>query len=203
MENILQTLSITSQHIHSFIDDLKNQLSSDDNLKFQLFALNKSIKRKHIYFTGIGKNQPICEKTANSLRSLGFVAHNFDAVNAMHGDLGVLDSNSILIAVSKSGNTSELIHTMTYVGANLPEILTFGVSLSGNTRCKFDDVVMHSIKLPEVIELDSWNKVPTTSNLALQIFFDVIVVEAAKIKNLTIEEFVKSHPGGTIGQTFN
>ena len=203
MQNIQNTLVRTSQEITEFIGNLQKKLSEDKNLQFQLFALNKSITRKHIYFTGIGKNQPICEKTANSLRSLGFVAHNFDAVNAMHGDLGVLDSNSILIAVSKSGNTSELIHTMTYVSANLPEIRTFGVSLSGNNHCMFDDVVMHSIKLPEIVELDSWNKVPTISNLALQIFFDAIAVEAAKTKNLTLDEFVKSHPGGTIGQTFN
>lgn len=193
-------LNKSSTNISNFNEKLKTMMSDDNEFVIKVKEFIRCISRKEMYFTGIGKNQPIAEKTANMLRSLGFVAHYFDCVNAMHGDLGVLKNDAVIVAISKSGNTSELVHMLRYVKDNFAYVKTFGISLN-NSKNSFDQFTENSLHLPEIDELDEWNKVPTTSNIAFQIFFDIISMIASDDKKLSIEQFVKSHPGGTIGET--
>jgi arabinose-5-phosphate isomerase len=68
-----------------------------------------------ILFTGIGKNGHVAAKATSTISSIGVPCFFIDAVDSVHGDMGVIDENDLLIAVSKSGNTDELVNFLHHV----------------------------------------------------------------------------------------
>lgn len=194
---IEQFLNISNKQINlltSWNEQFQKWIQSIDFVKFNRNWLQTFKKADHIYFTGIGKNQPIAEKTANMLRSIGFTAHYFDITNALHGDIGVLRHNDVLVGISKSGKTAELVQAFRYIKANnICKTLT--VSLEQGSSIPSTN----HLTLPAVTELDDFNKIPTTSNLAFQMFFDVLAMFLSP--QLTLKQFLKNHPGGEIGKT--
>jgi arabinose-5-phosphate isomerase len=208
MKNKDFTSIINAQQLEldRYFTELKSRLSYNKqffesvrafiDLTKDTYTLNKNHSRA-IYFTGIGKNDTIAKKTANMFRSLNFNAHHISPVDAMHGDMGLLNDNDILVSISKSGNTSELIHFLEYVN-KFRTLETFAIQI-GSKNSKFKDTNDHVFQLPEVQEIDSWNLVPTTSNIATQLFLDMIAILTSNELRLTREEFIESHPGGAIG----
>ena len=98
-------------------------LRSYNFVRFHRNWLQYLQRAEHIYFTGIGKNQPIAEKTANMMRSVGIKAHYFDITNALHGDLGVLSKNDVVVGISKSGKTVELANA--FKVRSIPTLVLF------------------------------------------------------------------------------
>lgn len=197
-KNFVQTLRITSAELQDALVDTENLIHSDETSKLANDIYNKrkndSTTLGKILFTGIGKNETIAMKTANMFRSLQYDAHKICPVNAMHGDMGMLDNNDVIVALSKSGNTSELINFLRYVSKTKPHVTIYGICI-GLDKSKFDDVCDYTIHLPNVSEVGTLGA-PTTSNILMQIYLDTIAVSLPEI---TIEEFKTSHPGGTIG----
>lgn len=165
----------------------------------------KTVNNKgKVIFTGIGKNVYACEKLAASYSSIGIPSFFLDAVHAVHGDLGVLSDNDLLICLSKSGNTSELINTLSYIKSQDKFKFTV-VGLDCNTSNQqngFDRFCDLTIHVNTYKEIDSLNLVPTVSAIVLQIVGDIIGVYAAESSlGFNSELFKLNHPGGTIGQT--
>ena len=109
-------------------------------------SMEADLHDRSIYFTGIGKNETIALKTANMFRSLQYAAHKICPVNAMHGDMGLIRKDDIVVALSKSGNTSELINFLQYIKKNKPSVTIYGIQI-GTNQSKFDavcDTVLNS-----------------------------------------------------------
>ncbi len=159
---------------------------------------------RSIYFTGIGKNQTVAEKTANTFRSLGFSAHSINPISGLHGDMGMLKPNDLVIAISKSGKTSELNDFLKYIkNHKYVTVVSFqqtGLNasiISGKTElAKTSDVV---IDLPRVDELETSNTVPTLSTIIMQTYLDIIATICSEKLNYSIKDFRLNHPGGIIG----
>ena len=156
-----------------------------------------------VIFTGIGKNVYAAQKLAASYSSIGIPSFFMDAVHAVHGDLGVLSSNDLLICMSKSGNTAELINTLKYIKSK-PSKFPFNVvgidchlSENKNGFDEYCDLVLH---VNTFNEIDKLNLVPTVSLIVLQIIGDVIGVKAAEEIGFNKEIFKANHPGGSIGE---
>lgn len=159
-----------------------------------------------IVFTGVGKNYYACLKLSATFASLNIPCQAFDVTHGLHGDLGYIKPNDVIIAFSKSGSTLELGKTLGYIKSNSekfgnPQII--GVYMESGSKDMPD---MHNysnkiIAIPLMEELDNWNKVPTTSALALQFVGDIIAIKIAENQNFTLDEFVFTHPGGSIGET--
>lgn len=206
MHNILETQQL---EISKYFTNLHEQFNTDQELNDRFMDLIETITATYtlsgthsgaIYFTGIGKNDTIAKKSANMLRSLNFNAHHLNPVDAMHGDMGVINDNDTIIAISKSGNTGELVHFLNYV-KNFRILNIYGIQI-GEKRSKFFETCNYVFTLPEVTELDEWSLVPTMSNITTQLFIDYFAMSASReCTDLTKELFVQSHPGGAIGQT--
>lgn len=200
IHNYKNTLSYTSVSLQNAL--IAMQTDSQNDMSINRLAEQIYNRRKFdcnqmpgkILFTGIGKNETIAMKTANMFRSLQYDAHKICPVNAMHGDMGMLDDNDIIVAISKSGNTSELINFLRYVRMTKPSVLIFGVQI-GNDYSKFTENCHDVINLPYISEAGTL-EAPTNSGILVQIFFDTIAVSLPEI---SIDEFKQSHPGGTIG----
>ena len=151
----------------------------------------------NLFFTGIGKNSHIAAKTASTFCSIGIPAFYIDATDAMHGDLGSITKNDILVAITKSGNTPELLSFLQQIKShNL-------VLLHSNNKCLALTYSNLDIYIPCPTECDDLNIIPTASIIIFTTFLQSIACELAHQKNLSITDFIASHPGGTIGKITN
>ena len=110
--------------------------------------------------------------------------------------MGVINEDDIIVAISKSGNTEELIHFLHHVKHKNCKI----VSLHSNPDNMSLDYCYMDIDLHADEEADNLNVVPTSSIAVFTVFLQSIACEIADINGLTLEEFVSNHPGGSIGQ---
>lgn len=171
---------------------------------FENINLNEMNKvLQHLYqckgltiLTGVGKSGLVAEKIAATMTSTGTRALFLSPTNALHGDMGIIHSGDVFVILSKSGESEEILSLIPYVrnkGATIIAILA-----SENSRiAKAVDMVL---VLPPVKELCPFDKAPTTSTTMQMIIGDVLAIALMRLKNVSIEDFAKSHPAGKIGK---
>jgi D-arabinose 5-phosphate isomerase GutQ len=204
-EKIVELSDLAIQSIVSNLTSFKttSQILQDVTKLIDLILISNK-EDKSIYFTGIGKNQTVAEKTANTFRSLGFPAHSINPISGLHGDMGMLKPNDLVIAISKSGKTSELNDFLNYVKThkyvNVVSFQQTGLNastISAKTElAKTSDFV---IDLPRVDELETSNTVPTLSTIIMQAYLDIIATICSEKLDYSIKDFRLNHPGGIIG----
>jgi D-arabinose 5-phosphate isomerase GutQ len=204
-EKIVELSDLAIQSIVSNLTSFKttSQILQDVTKLIDLILISNKEDRS-IYFTGIGKNQTVAEKTANTFRSLGFPAHSINPISGLHGDMGMLKPNDLVIAISKSGKTSELNDFLNYVKThkyvNVVSFQQTGLNastISAKTElAKTSDFV---IDLPRVDELETSNTVPTLSTIIMQAYLDIIATICSEKLDYSIKDFRLNHPGGIIG----
>ena len=145
--------------------------------------------------TGIGKSGLVCKKIASTLSSIGTPALFLHPADSLHGDLGMLQKGDVLIIVSNSGETEEIIKIF-------PWIKRMGIAaiiITGNvnsTIANYGDIVLDV----NVDEACPFNMVPTSSTTATLALGDAISMALMEKRNFRMEDFASLHPGGTIGR---
>lgn len=149
-----------------------------------------------LFFSGIGKSEVMAKKIAVTMASIGTKALFIAPTNALHGDIGLLTAQDILIMLSRGGETEELVNLIPHVrckGATTVAI----VSDAASRLSKMCDM---TIALPLAKELCPFNLVPTTSAQIQMIFGDLLTVALMKRKNFTLDQYAENHPSGKIGR---
>lgn len=152
-----------------------------------------------IVFTGIGKSGIIAEKIAMTLTSTGTKALFLPPINFLHGDIGIVSSDDIVVLVSKSGETEELLNLVPFIHRRKAKTIAF-VSNSQSRLAK--DCDMHMF-LPVEKELCPFDLAPTTSTAIQLIFGDVLAVALMNAKGFSVSEYAHSHPSGALGKKMN
>jgi arabinose-5-phosphate isomerase len=149
-----------------------------------------------IAVAGMGKSGIICKKIAATLSSTGSPAIFLHAAEAMHGDLGLLGPHDVVLALSKSGETEEILQILNVAKRlGLPVI-----SMSGNpgsTLARHADVNL-DVSVPE--EACPLGLAPTTSTTATLAMGDALAIALMERKGFRIEDFASVHPAGAIGK---
>lgn len=147
--------------------------------------------------SGLGKNVPICEKFVGTMTSLSLPACFLHTNTAMHGDLGYVGDNDLLIILTKSGNTEESVILAQYV-QNTRKTNTWLLTMGENT--KVEPYVKNTIHISLDNEGDEWNIVPNNSTSIYLILLQGVAIELAKRMGISLSDFKKNHPGGAIGK---
>ncbi len=155
----------------------------------------------NVYLTGIGKCGHICKKSVSTWQSLGISCHYINIPDLFHGDFGILKENDIIIYISNSGNTEELVYCAKYIEKYF-KICQICFTLKSDGKVK-DHVNFYYSISNNVTEIDSINMAPTTSSIVFMALLDIIGTRISEIKNLTIEKFKLNHPGGDLGKKSN
>jgi arabinose-5-phosphate isomerase len=149
-----------------------------------------------VVLTGIGKSGFIARKIAATLTSTGTRAVFLHASDALHGDLGILDKSDVVLLVSNSGETDEVIAMLPYLKhRNVPLISIVGnlaSTLAGNS-----DVVLDASVDKETCP---FNLAPTASTTVALAIGDALALTVMQIKGLTLEDFALNHPAGRLGK---
>ena len=146
--------------------------------------------------TGIGKSAIIAQKIVATLNSTGTPAQFLHASEAIHGDLGMIQQDDVVVCISKSGNSPE-IKVLAPIIKNFGNIL---IGMTGNTDsflAKQSDYVLNTF-----VESESCpnNVAPTNSTTAQLVMGDALAVCLMKARNFTADDFAKYHPGGALGK---
>ena len=191
-------MSIRS-HYQTHIDVITESIPSAYNPSIDEFVdLLLNCKGK-IFFTGVGKNGHVAAKATSTFSSIGLPCFFINPVDSVHGDMGVINKGDILVAISKSGNTEELIHFLKHVEHKNCKI----VSIHSNRNNKSLEYSSMDIDLKVRMEADHLNIVPTCSIAVFTVFLQSVACEISQRKELTLEQFVKNHPGGSIGKVLD
>jgi arabinose-5-phosphate isomerase len=188
LENAKQSILSQSDSIQK----LTNYLTDDFAKTVQLIFESKG----RLVVTGIGKSAIIAQKIVATLNSTGTPSIFLHAAEAIHGDLGMIQSGDLVLCISKSGNSPE-------IKVLAPIIKNFGTTLIGMTAsltsflATSSDLVLHAHIDEECCPL---GLAPTNSTTAQLVLGDAIAVCLMKLRNFQAEDFAKYHPGGALGK---
>tara|TARA_B100001059_G_scaffold216948_1_gene235752 strand:+ start:2305 stop:3291 length:987 start_codon:yes stop_codon:yes gene_type:complete len=173
-----------------------NKLSTLLDINFSN-VVNEIISSKgRVVVTGIGKSAIIGQKIVATFNSTGTPALFMHAADAIHGDLGMIQEQDIVIGISKSGNSPEII-------ALAPLIANGGNKLVGMTGNLDSFLAKNSdFVLDTTVEAEACpnNLAPTTSTITQMAMGDALAVALIKCRNFKSEDFAKYHPGGALGK---
>src|SRR5258706_3604127 len=150
-----------------------------------------------VILTGMGKSGIICQKIAATLSSTGTPAHFMHPADAIHGDLGVLQADDVVVALSYSGETDEILRLLEFIrrlGAKL-------IAITGarhSTLAQAADVALDCGVSEEACPM---NLVPTASTTAALAIGDALAMTLLVEKGFQQEDFANLHPGGTLGKS--
>src|SRR5437016_1005643 len=152
--------------------------------------------RGRVILTGMGKSGIICRKIAATLTSTGTPAFFLHPAEATHGDLGVIQADDVVVALSYSGETDEILHlleTIRRLGAKLIAI----TGRPGSTLAYAADVALDCSVAEEACPM---NLVPTASTTAALAIGDALAMTLLVEKAFRQEDFASLHPGGKLGK---
>ena len=174
------------------ISDLSELL--DDDFEKAITAINKCIGR--LVVSGIGKSAIVAQKIVATLNSTGTPSVFLHAADAIHGDIGMVQQNDIVMIISKSGESPE-IKVLVPLIKNFKNTI---IGMCGNMQSylvKCADIILNTTVTEEACPN---NLAPTTSTTAQMVMGDVIAICLMELKGFSTEDFAKFHPGGTLGK---
>lgn len=177
------------------LEAVRKQLDSsfDDAVEAVIGTLKQ---RGKIVIVGIGKSGNVGQKIAATLTSTGSTAVVLNSVDALHGDVGIINDGDLILALSYSGESEELLNL-------LPAFKRFSVriiSFTGNLKsslARHSDISLN-VKVPK--EACPWNLAPTSSTTAMLVMGDALAMAVLDARGFTQKDFAKHHPSGAIGR---
>ena len=149
-----------------------------------------------VVLTGMGKSGIVCRKIAATLSSTGTAAIFLHPADALHGDLGVVRGDDVVIALSYGGETEELLRIVETV-KRLGTRLIVMTGCLGSSLAQASDVVLDCTVSKEACE---WNLVPTASTTAMLALGDALAMTVLVEKGFQPDDFASLHPGGKLGK---
>lgn len=149
-----------------------------------------------IVITGIGKSAIIAQKLVATFNSTGTPALYMHAADAIHGDLGMVQPNDVVICISKSGNSPEIKVLVPLIRSMGNKLIGMVGNMSG-FLAKESDMVLDT-----TVDRESCpnNLAPTTSTAAQMVMGDTLAVCLIKLRDFSKQDFAKYHPGGALGK---
>ena len=191
-ENILMlaksTILSESESIAKLIDFIDFNFAEAIQILFN--------SKGRLIVTGIGKSAIIAQKMVATFNSTGTPALFLHASEAMHGDLGMMQSEDVVICISKSGNSPE-------IKVLVPLLKRFGnqlIAITGNMSSFLAKESKYVLNTTVDAEACRNNLAPTNSTTAQLVMGDALAVCLMEMRNFTSEDFAKYHPGGALGK---
>ncbi|HLB52808.1 MAG TPA: KpsF/GutQ family sugar-phosphate isomerase [Chlamydiales bacterium] len=180
-------------NLHSYLNHFFKEISIVHAEKI-LHALASC--KGMIFLTGAGKSGHIAQKIAATLTSTGTKATYLCPNHAVHGDLGLVSAQDLVLIFSKSGETEELLYLLAALRKRGAFTIAI-VSTQGSRLAKEADL---SIQLPVQREICPYDLAPTTSTIVQLIFGDCLAIALMQKRKFSILDFASNHPGGLIGR---
>lgn len=184
----IQALRDESEALLNLIPQIDEQFDQVVELIYQCTG--------HVVVTGVGKSGHIAAKVAATLASTGTPAFYINPLDAMHGDLGMIMPNDVMLLISNSGNTDEMLRLM----APLEERHIQMVAMTGSADSLMAKHANYHILVSVDKEACPLNLAPTSSTTAAMAMGDALAIALMQVRHFEQDDFAKFHPGGSIGR---
>ena len=184
----LRTIELESQSISG----LAQFINADFEKAVSVIADNKG----RLVISGIGKSAVIAQKIVATLNSTGTPSMFMHAADAIHGDLGIVQQDDVVMIISKSGESPE-IKVLVPLIKNFRNVLIGMVGSIDSYLAKQSDFILNTTVEQEACPN---NLAPTSSTTAQLVMGDALAVALMEMKGFTSDDFAKFHPGGTLGK---
>jgi arabinose-5-phosphate isomerase len=192
VQEILEVAKKTILTEASAVEQLLKQLKPDfAHLTQEILNL-----KGRVIITGIGKSAIIAQKIVATFNSTGTPAVFMHAADAIHGDLGIIQKDDLVLCLSKSGNTSEIKVLIPLLKQGNNKLACFVGDTQSFLAKQSDFVIDASVET----EACPHNLAPTTSTTAQMVLGDALAICLLECRSFTKEDFAKYHPGGALGK---
>jgi arabinose-5-phosphate isomerase len=195
MSDRFDYLKIGKQVVEEEVKSLKALLEHLDEKFNQVCKILEDCKDK-VFLIGVGQSFHVAKKTACSISSLGRPAFYMHATEALHGDMGMITKEDVVVFISNSGETPEVLKIMEPI-KRIGPITIAVVSKPGSSLA---DQCDHSLVTGVMEEAGPIKFAPSSSALVMIGLFDAITMAIAMSIGFTETDYLKYHPGGDIGK---
>jgi len=183
-----KVLEREARALSAFVSELDAQFST---------ACEKIIQCKGtVLLTGIGKSGLVARKWSSTFASTGTKSYFINPAEASHGDLGIMHSEDLLIALSYSGETEELSSILRHAC----ETGVYRIGVSGNKESSLARQCDITLSVKTTEEVCPLNLAPTTSTTLMMALGDALAVVLMQLRGFTEKDFARLHPGGSLGR---
>ena len=153
-------------------------------------------QRGKVIIVGIGKSGNVGRKISATLTSTGSTSVMLNSVDALHGDLGIVNDGDVILALSYSGESEELLNLMPALKRFSVTIISF-TGAPKSSLARYSDVVLN-VRVPK--EACPFNLAPTASTTAMLVMGDALAMAVLEARGFKESDFAKYHPSGAIGR---
>ena len=169
----------------------------DKSFDIAVSTITETINRRgKIVVVGIGKSGNIGAKIAATLTSTGSTSVVLNSVDALHGDLGLINDGDVVLALSYSGESDELLNLLPAIKRFSVKIITLTGGIK-STLARHSDIVIN-VHVPK--EACPFNLAPTSSTTATLVMGDALAMAVLQARGFKQNDFAKYHPSGAIGR---
>ena len=184
----IRTIDLAAEAISQLKEKINKQFEQACNIILQCEG--------RVAVTGMGKSGHIANKIASTLASTGTPAFFLHPAEASHGDLGMITSADVVLAISNSGSTSEI---MTII-PRLKRLDVPIISMTGNSQSEVAKAAAVHLCIQVAREACPMNLAPTTSTTASLVLGDALAISLLETRGFSEYDFAMSHPGGALGR---
>lgn len=188
INSAVKTLSLEAEAIKKLTEYVDDDFVKSIELIYET--------KGRVIITGIGKSAIICEKIVATFNSTGTPAIFMHAADAVHGDLGIIQKNDLIICISKSGNTPEIKVLIPYIKLSGNTL----IAIVGNRESYLAQRADYIIETTVEQEACPNNLAPTSSTTAQLAMGDAIAVALLELRGFSSNDFAMFHPGGSLGK---
>ena len=196
IQEFLRVLKLESEALAQAADRLgspDSQLQINESIQ----ALNRALDQDgKIILTGVGKSGKIAQKISATLSSTGSFSVFLHPTEALHGDMGIVQKNDAIIALSQTGNSDEIIRFVGSIKSRVKTIIAF----TSRSDSELDKLSTNWINTTINQEACPHNLAPTTSTTLMLAIGDAVAVSLMKLRKFESEQFAENHPGGALGR---
>lgn len=190
-----QIIAIAHQTFKIEIEELQNVLGKID-MNFARAAQAIYSAKGRLIITGIGKSGNIAQKLVATFNSTGTPSIFMHAADALHGDLGILQKDDVVICISNSGNSPEIKVLIPFIKQRGNVLIAITGKINSYLAQSSDYILDSAVNKEACLN----NLAPTSSTMAQLALGDALAVALMYLNNFTVEDFAKSHPGGSLGK---
>lgn len=188
ISSVKETIEIEANAISNLLNYIDENFAKTVDFIYQ--------SKGRVIITGIGKSANIAQKIVATMNSTGTPSIFMHAADAIHGDLGIIQENDVVICISKSGNTPEIKVLVPLIKNTNNKIVAL-TSNKNSFLAQQADFLLHAFVEKEACPN---NLAPTTSTTAQLVVGDALAVALLNLKNFSSQDFAKYHPGGALGK---
>lgn len=186
-------------YFKNLVKTISNSLDSMNEESFNKLV-DDSVKTlesgRKIIVSGLGKNVPICEKFVGTMSSLGLDTYFLHTNSAVHGDIGIVHKDDLVIVLTKSGETSESVYLTKHLKRKDANLWLMTFSKESTLTKMINKVIILDLSH----EGDMWNIMPNNSTTLNLILLQTLAMHIAMRMDIKLEDFKENHPGGHIGE---